>query len=466
MKSRFSGKRCAVLGVGVSNLPLIRLLCAAGATVEARDKRSPENLAQTAQELRALAVPLRTGDGYLADIRADFVFRSPGIRPDLPEITDAVSHGAALLSEMELFFELCPCPIVGITGSDGKTTTTTLVSLLLKESGRFRAVYLGGNIGEPLLPRLGNMTADDIAVAELSSFQLFTLRRPADVAVITNLSPNHLDWHKGMEEYLDAKKNIYRGEANRAVILNAGNEPTEKIAEALTASHPEKRIRRFSSKRDADLCLKDGFLLRDGDPILPSSAVLLPGLYNLENYMAALAATDEALALAGEQPLSPDLLRRVATTFPGVEHRMEFVREKDGVRYYNSSIDSSPSRTAAALSTFHDRAKLTVLCGGYDKHIPFAPLAQALLAHAGRIILTGATAGAIEEAIAKEIAENAPEPPPEIRRVPLFDDAVRLAASLAVSGDTVLLSPGCASFDAFPNFMARGERFKEIVKGL
>ncbi len=465
--SSFSSRRCAVLGAGVSNLPLVRLLREAGAAIEVRDKRPPEALGEVASALRRLEIPLRAGPHYLENLDSfDVLFRSPGIRPDTPEIARAVARGAVLTSEMEQFFALCPCPIVGITGSDGKTTTTTLTALLLRESGAFPRVFLGGNIGEPLLPRAGEMTARDVAVAELSSFQLMTIHRPATIALLTNLSPNHLDWHRDMREYIEAKTHIYQGEGSHFVLFNAGDERSMQLAKILHESRQgSAELVTFSSRVPADYELRGGIFTRRGKGLFPVERLLLPGLYNAENFLAALAAADSALALAGAPPVSDECAEKVASSFPGVEHRLELVCQVGGVKYYNSSIDSTPTRTAAALSNFSDRDRLIVICGGYDKHLPFAPLASALLSHARRVILTGATASAIADAIRLAEDSQCTQNRVDLRIVPDFDDAVRTAMSLARPGDTVLLSPACASFDAFPNFEARGNRFKEIVRG-
>lgn len=219
-----AGKKAEVLGIGVSNLPLVDFLLQCGVLVTVRDRKSEEQLGNLPKDLKAKGVSLITGEHYLNDLEGDYIFRSPGIRPDLPEILMGVAKGALLTSEMELFFALCKAKTLAVTGSDGKTTTTTLVSLLLKEAGH--RVYVGGNIGSPLLPLVNEMTEEDFAVLELSSFQLMTLRQSAEIAAVTNLSPNHLDWHRSMEEYIEAKTNIFVHKENRILVLNADNPPS------------------------------------------------------------------------------------------------------------------------------------------------------------------------------------------------------------------------------------------------
>lgn len=455
-----------VCGVGVSNLPLIDFLLGYGVSVVARDRQTrAQKGEELCRELEGKGVRLVFGDGYLDDIRESVIFRTPGMRPDLEPLRAAVERGAIMTSEMELFFELTPAHIIAITGSDGKTTSTTLTYNFLDEhlrrEGRGRA-YVGGNIGEPLLPRVCEMTADDFAVVELSSFQLMTMKRSAERAAVTNLSPNHLDWHRGMEEYAEAKKNVYRHGAARLTV-NSESAPTREMGiefDGDTTFFTAKKhayadvvpVEKFGSEaifeRDGQIVLSDGNQERT---LLDTADIILPGRHNVENYMTAIANTYGIV--------SDDVYKTVATTFPGVEHRLEFVRELDGVKYYNSSIDSSPSRTAAALSAL--TVKPVVICGGYDKNIPFAPLAEALCERAAGVVLTGATADKIYNALLDYDGFDAEKL--AVRRIDDFEAAVNEARKMARRGGVVLLSPACASFDRFKNFMQRGEFFKRIV---
>lgn len=467
-RTRLTGARCAVIGLGVSNLPLVDFLLSNGASVTVHDRKTREELGEKAADLATRGVDLRLGDTYLDSISGDFIFRSPGLRPDHPALLSAVANGAILTSEMELFFALCPATVIGITGSDGKTTTTTLTGLMLKQACHRRKqgrVFVGGNIGQPLLPMVDSMRGDDFCVVELSSFQLQTMPYSPRRAAITNVTPNHLDWHTGMDEYVTAKKNVYQNAGCERFVTNAENEETRKLAEQSTLPRTL-----FSSKKDSHEAFGD--LLRKGDralylrdetimlwdgacerAVLDRKNLLLPGVHNVENCMTAIALTDEWVS-------KEDILA-VASTFGGVEHRLEKVRELDGVSYYNSSIDSSPARTAAALSALAP-ARPIVICGGYDKKIPFAPLADALCKHAKAVVLTGATAPKILEALnACNEVRNGELP---IHLKPNFTDAVICAREIAASGDIVLLSPACASFDAFPNFAVRGETFRRIVR--
>ena len=463
---RLCGSRVAILGLGISNRPLVDVLLGYGASVTVRDKSPKEALGDGVSQWEARGVRFLCGADYLEGLDEDVIFRAPGIRPDLPPIARAVQGGALLTSEMEMFLDLTPATVIGITGSDGKTTTTTLTGKLLecacKERG-FGRVYVGGNIGTPLLPLVGEMTAHDFAVVELSSFQLQTLRRSPDRAALTNLSKNHLDWHTGMEEYIQAKTNIYSHPQNQRLITNAENALTREQGQS-TASP----VTWFSSQKSSPTDFTD--LLRQGDhalfvtdgriaywdgeteqQLLSVDRILLPGVHNLENYMTAIGLTLPWI--------TPQMADRVASTFRGVPHRLELIDTVAGVKYYNSSIDSSPSRTAAALSALRERP--IVICGGYDKHIPFEPLAEALCKRAKGVVLTGATAEKIFAALEAH-TEFDPARLPVIMEKD-FKAAVLRAHKMAREGDTVLLSPACASFDAFKNFEVRGNTFRDIV---
>ncbi len=442
------GKRILVLGMGVSNRPLVRLLLQRGLDVTACDKTPREKLDDEILEFERMGAKLKLGDAYLEDLEGDVVFRTPGMRPDLPQIKRLLDGGAVLTSEMEAFFEVCPCTILAVTGSDGKTTTTTLISEMLKHSGK--RVWLGGNIGNPLLADVPNMTEDDYAVLELSSFQLLTMRQSAHIAVVTNLAPNHLDMHKNMAEYVSAKKNVFSHQtAEDKVVLNLDNEYTRAFAAKANGA-----VEFFSRKSKPEHgCFFDGeTIFYNGKPIMKRSDIRIPGLHNVENYMAAICAVADLV--------SPEDMLAVAREFPGVEHRIEFVRELRGVKIYNDSIATSPSRTTAGLRSFDQ--KVILIAGGYDKHIPFDALGSEICRHVKLLVLCGATAGMIEDAV-----RFAPEQEkPEIITLTDFRKAVETAVSRAVPGDIVTLAPACAAFDQFKNFMERGKTFKKIVMEL
>ena len=445
-------KSVAVIGIGVSNQPLIELLRSRGISVTACDRKGPEALGALAEELTAKGVKLRLGPDYLKDLTEDVIFRTPGMRPDLPELTAAVERGSELTSEMEVFFEVCPCPIIAVTGSDGKTTTTTIIAELLRRSGR--TVHLGGNIGHPLLSETGSMAPSDVAVLELSSFQLMTMKKSPHISVITNLAPNHLDVHKDFAEYIAAKENIFTHQSAQDIaVFNADNDLTNE-----EAARAVGRARLFSRKRE----LADGVFLRgeaiiarhDGQErqVMTVSHIRLPGVHNVENYLAAIAAVDGLVDDA--------IIRDFAASFNGVEHRIELFRTRKGVRWYNDSIASSPSRTIAGLNSFDQ--KVILIAGGKDKGIPYDSLGPVVNDHVKLLILCGATAGVIRQAVTQAANYDGLE----IREVGDYHEAVALADSRAREGDVVILSPASTSFDRFPNFMERGRVFKEIVNAL
>lgn len=445
------GKTVTFCGIGRSHMPLIRLFQEKGALVSARDKRSLEELGDNGKALQEWGVQLILGENYLEDLREDIIFRTPGMKYHLPQLEAARKRGAAVTSEMEVFFQLCPCKIYAVTGSDGKTTTTSIIAELLKAQGK--TVHLGGNIGKPLLPEIESIQPEDCAVVELSSFQLISMRESPDVAVVTNLSPNHLDVHKDMQEYIDAKKNIllHQGAFSRTV-LNAGNEITASFA-------PQVRGDCWMFRRGAPVergvwCDGETIYVH-GQPLLPIFQIRIPGWHNVENYMAAIGA------VWGD--VEPQTIRRVAETFAGVEHRAEFVRELRGVKYYNDSIATSPTRVISGMLSLFPQ-KILLIAGGYDKHIPFEPLGPAVCDKVKTLILLGDTAQKIQDAV--QAAPQYQEGCPEILRVDNMEQAVAAAAAHAQPGDIVSLSPACAAFDLYPNFEVRGRHYKDIVNGL
>lgn len=446
-------KTVAVVGIGVSNTPLLQLLLQEGISVTACDKRDRHFLGELADELEKNGCRLQLGDSYLQGLDQDVIFRTPGLRPDVPELLAAQEKGSEITSEMEVFFSVCPCTLIAVTGSDGKTTTTTIIAELLRAAGN--TVHVGGNIGQPLLCQADEMKEGDFAVLELSSFQLMTMKQSPHIAVVTNLAPNHLDVHKDMAEYVAAKENIFRYQtAGDIAVFNQDNEITRE-----QSCRAVGRVRTFSRREEPS----DGVFLR-GDAIISrkngqerqimtTEDIRLPGVHNVENYMAAIAAVD------GMVP--DEVIRKFAQTFNGVEHRIELVRTYHGVRFYNDSIASSPSRTIAGLKSFKE--KVILIAGGYDKHIPFDVLGPEVVEHVKLLILCGATAQKIRAAV--EQASGYRAGCPEILEITPFVKAVEAARDRAENGDVVTLSPACAAFDQFKNFMERGKTFKAIVNG-
>ena len=453
----WAGKEISVVGLGKSNLALARYLVRKGAAVTARDQKSAEELGATYRELAALGARFCLGPGYLDELTdADAVFLTPGMRKDLPQIEAARREGIPILSETTLFFELCRAPIVGITGSSGKTTTTTLIGALLEAAGL--KVYVGGNIGTPLIELVDDIPESAVVVLELSSFQLELARSSPRVAVVTNVSPNHLDVHGTMAAYVDAKRRIYRFQsADDHLVLNRDNPYTRKMAE-----DAEARVSWFSRTEE----VPNGAFLCDGRVIIAKEGrsgrsivdvcgveeIPLLGAHNLENVLAACAVGYLLGTTAGT-------MRDVVTSFTGVAHRLELVREANGVSYYNDSIATSPSRARAGLLAFERPVHL--IAGGYDKKLPFDEFAETVCERCVALYLIGATTETIAAAV--EAAAARAGRGPVVHRMATLEDAVLAASRAARPGEVVLLSPACASYDMFPNFEVRGERFRKAV---
>lgn len=447
-----SGKKIAFLGLGGSHMPLLKLFKEKGAKVIACDKRS--EIPDQIDELRKLDIELKLGENYTQDLNVDIIFRTPGMKFYDPFLETSRKNGVVVTSEMEVFFDLCPCKIIGITGSDGKTTTTTIISEILKKSGK--RVFVGGNIGRPLLPEIENISPDDVAVVELSSFQLISMRKSPDVSVVTNLSPNHLDMHRDMNEYVDAKKNIFLHQnAFSKTVLNLDNDITKGFEKEVRGRLCFfSRNQRVENGTFVDSC-GDIFLARCGQEklIMNKSEVRVPGEHNLENYLAAICAVSDFV--------NSDEIVEVARSFSGVEHRIEFVREVDGVKFYNDSIASSPTRVIKGTLSLYDQ-KIILICGGYDKKIPFDSMGPKIVDKVKVLILMGQTAGTIEKIVKN--SEHFRINYPKIIRVDNMREAVLKAKENAVCGDIVVLSPACASFDMYKNFDERGKDFKSVVK--
>ena len=437
-KYNVAGKNITVIGIGISNLPLIKYLVSLGANVTAYT------------ELEKLGVKFNLGDGYLNNLSGDMIFKTPGMRYDVPELLKAKKNGSIVTSEMEVFFDVCPSHIIAVTGSDGKTTTTTLIHKMMTDAGY--KTWLGGNIGNPLLTDTEKMKENDWVILELSSFQLHTMRKSPEIAVITNISPNHLDMHKDYKEYIDAKKNImlYQNEGD-TLIVNADNQVTADIGKSANGA-----VKYFSRNGMADVYLDRNIIKRGIVEILNIKDIKIPGMHNVENYMAAIAAVSGLV--------SKEVIVNVAKTFGGVEHRIELVRTLDGVKYYNSSIDSSPNRTINTLRVFPN--KVIMIAGGKDKGIPYDEIGPALAEHVKVLILIGATSDKIQEALDAEINKTGNGKDIEVIRATSYENAVNTARSKAHDGDVVLLSPASTSFDMFRNFEERGNLFKKIVNEL
>ena len=447
-KDFIRNKNVAVVGIGVSNIPLINFLLKLGAKVTAFDKKTKEELGEIYDDFISKGVKLELGESYLDNLTGvEVVFKTPSMRIDCDALVKVKNEGAYVTSEMEEFVRYCKGKVYAITGSDGKTTTTSIVAKLLETEGY--KTWVGGNIGTPLFSRIEEVEDDHMVVLELSSFQLMTMDSPVDMAIVTNLTPNHLDMHKGMQEYIDSKKKVflYQNECD-TLVVNRENEITygfEKEAKG--------HVREFSSKRviPNGAYYENSVLYLEGKEVCNKDNIIIKGMHNVENYLAAFIATKDDVKI--------ETMKKVAETFGGVEHRCEFVREIDGVKYYNDSIASTPTRTVAGLKAFDK--KVILIAGGYDKHIPFEPLAEDGYPYIKEVIILGATKYKIKEAFDKLKLEKGIDIATAM--VDSLEEAVEVSRKIATPGDIVTLSPACASFDMFPNFAVRGNRYKEIV---
>lgn len=449
------GKRIGLIGIGRSNLPLISLFSSYGAHVTACDKRSYDDLGEYAKLAQESGAELLLGDSYLDNLDADIVLRTPGMKFYLDKLTDMRNKGVVVTSEMELFFDLCPCKIIAVTGSDGKTTTTTIISEILKKAGK--TVHLGGNIGKPLLPEIENINSDDIAVVELSSFQLISMRKSPDIAIVTNIEPNHLDIHKDMQEYVDSKKNvILHQNAFSKAVLNLDNKLSNSFSQDVRGE-----LRKFSRKSSVDNgCYLSGNDIIYSDfgtetKVMSISDIRIPGMHNVENFMTAICAVWGLVDV--------DTIVTVAKSFCGVAHRAEFVRDVDGIKFYNDSIASSPTRTACGTLSLYDE-KILLICGGYDKNLDYTDLGGIICDKVKHLILLGATAPKIETAVKN--SEKFESCGINIVHVDSMYEAVSKAYFLADEGDIVSMSPASASFDMYKDFEERGNHFKKLVYDL
>lgn len=448
------GKKVAVLGIGVSNIPLIDYLYKHASIVTLFDKKEEEKIDKSViNKIKDYGMKLSLGEDYLEKLTGfDIIFRSPSMRPDTPEIVKELERGAILTSEIELVIEMCPGTVIGVTGSDGKTTTTSLIYEILKENGK--KCYLGGNIGIPLFTKIEEMDEETYVVLELSSFQLMTMKVSPKISVITNITPNHLDIHKSYDEYIEAKANIFKYQDEEGLLVaNYDNEITRNLAKKANG-----KVIYFSSKEKIEngIIVDDRIIKKAEDGlrrhILNTKNMVLRGMHNFENACAAIGATSSIVDIENQAKAIKD--------FKGVEHRLEFIRKIDNIKWYNDSIGSSPTRTIAGLNAFDE--KIVLIAGGYDKHLDYTPIAKPIVEKVSSLILIGQTADKIEKAVRDEL--KAQRKTMNIYRVNTLEETAKVARDVAKLGEIVLFSPASASFDMFKDFMERGNKFKKIVQ--
>lgn len=452
------GKRIAIIGLGVSNIPLLDYFYNLGSNISVFDNNSKENLNKELKDkLENYKIEYYGGEDNLKNLVGyDIIFRSPSVMPYRKELKAEADRGALITSEIEMVLKLSPSKIIGVTGTEGKTTTTSIIYEIVKKAGY--KCFLGGNIGKPIFTQIKDMTPDDIVVLELSSFQLIDMKVSPNIALITNIYPDHLNIHGSYEEYQEAKKNIFKYQKrNDIVVLNFDNEITKSFAVDIKSN-----VTFFSSKKK----LKNGYIYDNTDGfikyckngiitnLINKNEIKLRGIHNYENICAALAMTDYIT----DQKTQIDAIKE----FSGVEHRLEYVRELNGVKWYNDSIGTSPASTIAGLNAFDEN--IILLAGGSDKGLDYTEVGEAIAKKVGTLILCGPTANKIEEATKKALMGK--EKILKIYHVKNLQESVILANDLANIGDIVLLSPASASFDAFKNFAERGNKFKEWVNNL
>ncbi len=448
-------KKVAIIGLGVSNSPLIDYMYKINANITVFNNKTEDKIDKSIlQKIEQYKIEKHFGENYLSNLKDfDIIFKSPSVRPDLPEIQEEVKKGAKLTSEIELVIELSPCKTIAVTGSDGKTTTTSLIYEILKNKYK---CFLGGNIGIPLFTKIQEIKPEDIVVLELSSFQLMTMKKSPDIAVVTNITPNHLDIHKSYQEYIEAKTNIFKNQnEDNKLVLNYDNEITKEFSKQAPG-----KVVFFSSKEK----LENGVIYDDGTVkivedglrrhVLKLKDTKLRGKHNAENICAAIAATNGLVDIETQI--------KAITNFEGVAHRIEFVREINGSKWYNDSIASSPTRTIAGLNSFEE--EIILIAGGYDKHLDYEPIAEPILNKVKTLILMGQTAEKIFGVVKQKKEEQNKQI--NIYKVKTLEEAIEKAKENAKPNQVVLFSPASASFDMFKNFEERGNKFKELVKKL
>lgn len=447
-------RKVAIVGLGVSNLPLVEYLYEKKANVTVFDERDIDSISKDIMDkITTYGFGFHFGEDALKNLKGfNVIFRSPSCLPTRKELVDEANNGAIVTTEVELLMKMCPCKIVGVTGSDGKTTTTSLINAILKKAGY--NTFLGGNIGTPLFTKLPDMRPEDILVLELSSFQLMGMEISPDIAVITNITPNHLNIHKDYEEYIEAKKNIFKYQDEKGVlVLNYDNEITRNCEKEANG-----KVIFFSSKNKLDNgYIVDEDVIKECEDkirkhILNVEDVILRGNHNYQNIATAIAATSSLVDI--------DTIVEAVKEFKPVEHRIEFIRELDGVKWYNDSASSSPSRTLSGINAFKE--DIILIAGGYDKNLDYTPLAKPIIEKVKSLILIGQTSGKIFDAVKLELEKENKEI--DIHMCESLEETIKLAKKVAKPGQVVLFSPASASFDMFKNFADRGNQFKELVK--
>lgn len=454
-KNEIKNKKIAIIGLGISNRPILKYLANLGINVTGFDRYTYGELKSFVDQFENLDnVNFHLGPNNLEHLSGfDLIIKTPAMRPDIPHFLKEIKKGAILTSEMEIFMNMCQCKMIAVTGSDGKTTTTSLIGEMLKLQG-YKA-WVGGNIGTPLFDQLDVIEKEDYVVLELGSFQLQTIKTiSADIAVVTNMSPNHLDFHGNMEEYIESKQNVYRYQSeNDSLIINYDNEITKGFEK-----DTKSKVTFFSRKvlLEKGVSLIDNKIFYDKEYILDASEIILKGIHNKENFCAAIAAVKDLV--------DNKTFLQVAKSFSGVEHRIEYVTTIKGIQFYNDSIGSSPTRTCASLRAFDE--KVILIAGGYDKKISYNIMGELIIEKVKGLVLLGQTGPKILAAFEEEKKKVNKGHNIKISNVSSLEEAVTKAYEMANKGDIIILSPASSSYDMFPNFEVRGKLYKDLVNSL
>ena len=452
--NKLKNSKIAVIGAGVSNLPLLSYLGDLGANVCLFDRNIFDKLSDDYKKcINKYNIKCFLGNNYLDNLVGfDIIFRSPSCLPTNPFLKKEMDRGALVTSEIEQVIRLAPCMSIGVTGSKGKTTTTTIINDILNKMGY--NTFLGGNIGNPLFTEIGNMKEEDIIVLELSSFQLMNMSYSPNVSVVTNISPDHLDIHGSYEEYINAKKNIFRNQSNNDyLILNNDDGIVREFNKDSIANIKYYGIGRNNNT----FYLEDNYICFDGKRVINTDNLLLRGRHNFINICAALTA------ISCIDIIPFDKIEDIVKNINSVHHRLEFVREVNNVLWYNDSASTTPDKSLAGINAFDNN--IVLICGGYDKNISYDSLAKPILNKVSKLILFGDTKNKIYDAVMKE-KKKVSDSNLQIYVMDTLDEVIEVAYRVSIQGEVVLFSPASASFDMFKNAYQRGDLFKEKVNEL
>ena len=453
-KEELKQSKIAVIGAGVSNIPLIKYLIKLNCNITLFDNKEFYKLNNDIKDLiNNQTINAYLGKDNLTKLKGfNIIFRSPSMLPTNEYLEKEKSRGAIITTEVEQVIKYSKAKIIGVTGSKGKTTTTSIINEIMTKMGYI--TYLGGNIGIPLFDKLDEITKEDIVILELSSFQLMNMEVSPNIALITNISPDHLDIHSSYEEYIEAKKYLFKNQTSKdLLILNNNDEIVKEFNKEAKGN-----VKYFGINYIKDsFVLDDNFICYNNEKILDTNKFILKGKHNYLNICAALNAIKEFINVNNQE------LENIIASINSVHHRLEFVREINGIKWYNDSASTTPDKSLAGINAFNE--DIVLIAGGYDKNIEYDTLALPIINKVSKLILFGATKNKIYDAVMKEI-KNHTNVKTKIYVMDSLEDVIDIAFKVSEKGEVVLFSPASASFDMFENAYARGDLFKEIVNKL